>query len=132
MNIILDVNIVVDICARRDPFYDDSLAAVVSSKTRGHRIWLYVGAVQTMGYTLGAELRRRHPAEAAPVSNSAHDRKAKELLQEFAQDKHWLAALAGEGDVFSSNDPEDEQLTEDIAARCLSLPMSRYLSEGDQ
>ncbi|MBL0009955.1 MAG: hypothetical protein IPP22_00950 [Nitrosomonas sp.] len=28
----------------------------------------------------------------------------------FAQDKHWLAALANEGNVFESPDPEDEQL----------------------
>jgi len=114
MNLVLDVNIVVDICAKRHPFYDDSLAAVVFSKKRGHRIWLYVGAVQTMEYTLGAELKRLHPVQAAPISNSAHGRKARELLQNFALDKNWLAALAGEGDVFSSNDPEDEQFIKSL------------------
>jgi len=35
---------------------------------------------------------------------------ARSLLTEFAKDKQWLAALAGEGPVFEAPDPEDDQL----------------------
>jgi UDP-2-acetamido-2-deoxy-ribo-hexuluronate aminotransferase len=38
------------------------------------------------------------------------ERQTRDLLKDFCADKHWLAALADEGNVFDSPDPEDEQL----------------------
>lgn len=35
---------------------------------------------------------------------------AQQELTDFVSDKQWLAALAGEGNVFNAEDPEDEQL----------------------
>jgi dTDP-4-amino-4,6-dideoxygalactose transaminase len=106
------------------------------------------------------------------------------LLRAFCEDKHWLAALAEEGEVFDAPDPEDEQLlraldrfkggeialitrdesllseyvgvahcitcasgtdallmalmaldigvAEKVAAECLSLPISPYMTEVEQ
>jgi UDP-2-acetamido-2-deoxy-ribo-hexuluronate aminotransferase len=53
-------------------------------------------------------------ADAAAAGRSlsvsqAHHR-ARLLLRAFCEDKHWLAALAEEGEVFDAPDPEDEQL----------------------
>ena len=47
--------------------------------------------------------------ESAKLSKRQCAFRARQALKAFAQDKHWLAALAGEGDVFDSPDPEDEQ-----------------------
>jgi UDP-2-acetamido-2-deoxy-ribo-hexuluronate aminotransferase len=109
MNLLLDVNVVVDVCAKRQPYYADSLGAVAFATKQGHRIWLYAGAVQTMEYTLGSELKRLRQGPIASISNKAFGLQARALLHDFSTGKNWLSALAGEGDVFEADDPEDEQ-----------------------
>ncbi|MFP4063574.1 MAG: DegT/DnrJ/EryC1/StrS family aminotransferase [Halochromatium sp.] len=88
--------------------------ALAKCLNEGGRLWLYVGSVQTLEYVLTQELRRAQASAAKPLSAKQQHDRAKTLLKTFAADKQWLAALAGEGSVFDTLDPEDEQLL-----RCL-------------
>ena len=110
MDLLLDVNIVLDICALREKHADSSAEAVEKCMLSGGRVWLYSGSVQTFDYNLRNELRRIYSNKAMDLTNAQCAGLSKATLTEFAKDKHWLAALAGEGDVFEAEDPEDEQL----------------------
>jgi len=56
------------------------------------------------------EIQRIAVSQGRQISNRQCAARARQTLKLFAQDKHWLAALANEGNVFDSPDPEDEQL----------------------
>jgi dTDP-4-amino-4,6-dideoxygalactose transaminase len=123
-------------------------------------------------------------AAGRPLSVRQAHHRTRLLLRAFCEDKHWLAALAEEGEVFDAPDPEDEQLlraldrfkggeialitrdesllseyvgvahcitcasgtdallmalmaldigvAEKVAAECLSLPISPYMTEVEQ
>lgn len=109
MDVLIDVNIALDVCLNRAPFSDLSTAALLHCANSGGRLWLYSGSVQTLQYNLFTELKRNRGNSLHPTSKQLL-RKARELLQSFSADKHWLASLADEGNVFDSPDPEDEQL----------------------
>jgi UDP-2-acetamido-2-deoxy-ribo-hexuluronate aminotransferase len=118
MDLLIDVNIALDVCARREPFYGPVRDAIQLCKYQGGRLWLYVGAVQTLEYNLVSELRRVYSTkDFAPTNRQVHAR-CQALLQDFCADKHWLTALAGEGPVFDSPDPEDEQLIRALGPLC--------------
>ena len=110
MDLLLDVNVVVDICTQRRPHFEAARDAVAACQAAGGRIWLYVGSVQTLEYVTRAELSRQLAEENVFPSQRQLFQRTIELLHEFAKDKQWLAALAEEGSVFDSEDPEDEQL----------------------
>ncbi|MFZ1640560.1 MAG: DegT/DnrJ/EryC1/StrS family aminotransferase [Candidatus Contendobacter sp.] len=111
MDLLLDVNVVIDLCAPRVPWYGQAKAALTQCREMGGLVWLYAGSVQTLQYNLQNELKRLRP----DLSGRRCMTLAKFRLAHFAQDKQWLAALAGEGDVFASDDPEDEQLIRALA-----------------
>lgn len=115
MDLLIDVNIVLDVCAQRAPWSLHSAAALQRCHEQGGRLWLYAGSVQTLEYTLVAELRRRCAEQGLSLSRGEVIARARKMLRQFASDKHWLAALAGEGDVFDSPAPEDEQLIRSLA-----------------
>lgn len=108
MDLLLDVNIVLDVCAHRTPYADLSAAALVHCTNSGGRLWLYTGSVQTLEYNLISELK--HSAVAIQPTNKQLMVQARAVLKAFTADKQWIAALAAEGAVFDSEDPEDEQL----------------------
>ncbi|MFA6013585.1 MAG: DegT/DnrJ/EryC1/StrS family aminotransferase [Gallionellaceae bacterium] len=110
MDLLFDINVAVDICTKRQPFYDDSNLAVAKCVYEGGRIWLYVGSVQTLEYVTRAELKLIYKKAGEQVSARQLEKNARDVLKKLASDKHWLASLAGEGSVFDSVDPEDEQL----------------------
>ena len=110
MDLLIDVNIAIDVCARRMPFAPVSAAALQHCQTLGGKLWLYTGSVQTLEYNLLRELGRCQSEADDVVSKYQWMLRARQTLKAFAQDKHWLAALAEDGDVFESSDPEDEQL----------------------
>lgn len=105
MDLLLDINIVVDLLANRQPFAQHAADVLDRCYNDGSRIWLYAGSVQTLEYVLTKELSRNESESKKLVRE-----RARLLLSEFVADKQWLAALAGEGNVFESDDPEDEQL----------------------
>jgi UDP-2-acetamido-2-deoxy-ribo-hexuluronate aminotransferase len=51
MDVLLDVNIVVDICQPRPEFTVDALKVLSRCQAEGSRIWLYAGSVQTLEYS---------------------------------------------------------------------------------
>ena len=110
MDILLDVNIVLDICTQRKPHAKRSALALELARYLGGKLWLYCGSAQTLEYTLYNELKRDNAVSQTPLSNKALLQKARILLDAFAKDKNWLSALAREGAVFASPDPEGEQL----------------------
>lgn len=128
MDLLLDINVAVDVCTKRSPFYQDAALAFAKCLYEGGRLWLYVGSVQTLEYVTRQELQQRQPPDAPPPSAKQLARQARNLLRAFAADKQWLAALAGEGDVFASDDPEDEQL---IRALARLGPDARLLSRDE-
>lgn len=110
MDLLLDVNIVLDICLKRQPFYTAARDAIQLCKFQGGKLWLYVGSVQTLQYNLYQEIKRSQVGAETPLKRRQIHERCLALLKTFAEDKHWLAALAAEGNVFSARDPEDEQL----------------------
>ena len=57
-DLLLDVNVVIDICAGRVPFLTDSLRAIDKANRENVRLWLYTGCVQTLEYVMAHEIRR--------------------------------------------------------------------------
>ena len=110
MDILIDVNIALDVCTGRAPHDECSAAAMLQCSNNGGRLWLYVGSVQTLEYNLFRELKRSFASAPTQPSNRQLIVQSRALLKAFTADKHWLAALADEGPVFESVDPEDEQL----------------------
>ena len=111
MDLLLDVNVVIDLCAPRPQWHAAVRDVLKQCAVNSARVWLYAGSVQTLIYSMHKEIRLARPA----IPTKAALRIAKEELKAFAQDKHWLAALAAEGCVFDSPDPEDEQLINALA-----------------
>ncbi len=110
MDLLLDVNIVLDICTQRKPYAEQSAIAIELAQSLGARLWLYCGSTQTLEYNLYKTLKCENESKGSPLSNKILLTKSRALLDEFTKDTHWLSSLAGEGQVFASHDPEDEQL----------------------
>lgn len=106
MDLLLDINIVTDLCAPRLQWYSEARSVLNRCAENSGRVWLYAGSVQTLVYNLFKEIKLARPNVSAKVAMQL----AQQELADFASDKQWLAALAGEGNVFNAEDPEDEQL----------------------
>lgn len=106
MDLLLDVNIVIDLCAPRLQWHGEARSVLNRCAENSGRMWLYAGSVQTLVYNLFKEIKLARPNVSAKVAMQL----AQQELADFASDKQWLAALAGEGNVFDAEDPEDEQL----------------------
>ncbi|MDY0164847.1 hypothetical protein, partial [Desulfobotulus sp.] len=52
MDVLLDVNIILDVCAVRKPWFDKSFEAIECCRRSGGQVWVYAGSVQTLHYTL--------------------------------------------------------------------------------
>ena len=116
MDLLLDVNIVVDICALREKFSAIAAQAVGQCILSGGKVWLYAGSVQTYDYNLRNELRRAYLGKGRQLSNAQCAGLSKATLIEFAKDKNWLAALSAEGHVFEAHkvDPLVKTIFKDI------------------
>jgi len=110
MDLLIDVNVVIDVCSGRSPHAVVSTAALLLCEKEQGTLWLYTGSVQTLEYNLFNELRRSHAQDNRVWTNKEVAQQARALLKEFSEDIEWLSALSAEGDVFDSEDPEDEQL----------------------
>lgn len=111
MKVLLDVNIVADICSRRKPFYSTVMKIIDWLEEKGISILVYTGSVQTMQYVLMAELQAYDTKEGCKKkSRSYYESEAKELLYQFTSDLIWCSALSEDGLVFNDADPEDAQL----------------------
>jgi UDP-2-acetamido-2-deoxy-ribo-hexuluronate aminotransferase len=52
MDLLLDVNIVIDICQPRPQFVKRALKSLSLCRAEGGRMWVYAGSVQTLEYNL--------------------------------------------------------------------------------
>lgn len=59
MDLLLDIDVAMDVCTRRSPFYPDADLALAKCLYEGGRLWLYAGSVQTLEY-----VRRRSEPRA--------------------------------------------------------------------
>jgi UDP-2-acetamido-2-deoxy-ribo-hexuluronate aminotransferase len=111
MNILLATDLVVDICAARPEAGARAARALALAERLGHRVWLYVGAVQALEAALVEALK----AQGVTASDGAIRSRVRVLLKDFIRGKQWLAALAGEGDVFDAEDLGAAQLVAALA-----------------
>lgn len=109
-HLLLDVNIVVDFCLKRQPHFDLVYECLRKAEEDSCTIWLYSGSVQTMLYVVATELSRNAEERNVTMSFGKALNSAKSLLVVFTRDKEWLAALSEDGAVFEMPDPEDAQL----------------------
>ena len=110
MDLLVDVDIVVDVCAKRTPFHAAACAAIQLCRFRGGRLWIYSGSAQALEYSLFNELMRSYASQGLAPTNQQGMARTRELLGDFTADKDWLASLASEGNVFGAADPEAEQM----------------------
>lgn len=110
MDLLLDVNIVLDICQPRPEYARAALEALEKCRHEGGTLWIYAGSVQTLHHMLGRGLLADAASSGTTVPLAEALRRSGALLSKFTADKQWLAAMAGEGPVFTAKDPEDEQL----------------------
>ena len=108
-HLLLDVNIVVDLCVPRVGT-ERTETAIALAEESGLSIWVYAGSVQTLEYVTVSELRTALTETGITLTRAEFHSRAKDLLATMTATFGWLAALAGEGAVFASEDPEDEQL----------------------
>jgi UDP-2-acetamido-2-deoxy-ribo-hexuluronate aminotransferase len=108
--VLLDINVVVDICTHRMPYAMTSAQAVAQCELNGITVYLYAGSVQTLEFVLATELMRMTKQPEVALTASLAGKQARQLLHHFSKDKQWLTALSAEANVFESDDPEDEQL----------------------
>ena len=110
MDLLLDVTVSVDLCIARSPHASLVQASLARCREEGGQIWLYVGSVHALESAVVAELRRSSANGESPMDPETSVVRARQILSAFAKDKQWLAALSGEGAVFDSRDPAEEQL----------------------
>lgn len=107
MDVLIDLNVLIDVVTRRESFFALSGRAIDCLRSRGARLFVYAGSVQTLRYQTTAELLRQRE----DLTRSQALRYADKVLEPFLQDFDWLAALSGEGTgIFTEDDPEDAQL----------------------
>lgn len=105
--LLLDVNIIVDLCVERAGSANARLALALA-EAAGITLWVYAGSVQTLEYVVASEILTK--AQDSRLSHSAARARARYLLERLTSRYQWLAALATEGPVFGDADPEDAQL----------------------
>ena len=68
MDLLIDINIILDVCASRMPFAPISAAALQHCQDMGGKLWLYAGSVQTMEFNMVREVQRDAEAQLKPLS----------------------------------------------------------------
>ena len=68
MDLLLDLNIVLDICVPIPEHAELALRALEKCRESGGKIWLYTGSVQTLHYALANALLSSEPATGTPLT----------------------------------------------------------------
>lgn len=110
MDLLLDVDIAVDLCARRDPYCEAADRATAKCLRHGGRLWLYCGSADALEHATREALRSGHAYAGSAVSDDPLAEETRDRLAHFCADKHWLSALAAEGPLFAGEDPQGERL----------------------
>ncbi|WP_338074248.1 DegT/DnrJ/EryC1/StrS family aminotransferase [Halochromatium glycolicum] len=107
--LLLDVNIVVDLCVERAGSANTRLALALAEAS-GASLWVYTGSVQTLEYVVASELRGKAHDNGETLTGTAARAQARALLERITAGYQWLASLSAEGPLFAEADPEDAQL----------------------
>jgi dTDP-4-amino-4,6-dideoxygalactose transaminase len=107
MNLLLDTDIVMDICIPETQCQRQAKMVVNEYMNKGYRIWLYAGHLSLYLRMLRDTLKE-HAKNDTPYDEAC--RSAKEILAQCTKDKHWLPSLSHDCDVLASKRPEQEML----------------------
>ncbi len=105
MDLLLDIQSMVALCTKRQPFAAQIEKCLDKCRNGRNRVWLYVGNLQSMLIVLRQECEQNSSEKSEDAYRSA----IKEL-EKLQEKTHFLAALAEEGGVFTSSCPQGEQL----------------------
>lgn len=108
-HLLLGVDVIVDLCLQRKGSSNAALS-VAFAQNAGVTTWVYVGLAQILEYVVASELQSDLAMSGTIVDNEISHRRARRLLSAVLERHQWLSALAGEGDVFATDDSGDEQL----------------------
>ena len=111
MDIILHVDIIVDIGAKREPYFSESERAYKLAQSHDFRIWIYVGCLQTLFTRLSNEIQEIRKNKEQQISKQSARLYAKKFLHEFSKRVNYLSALSEDGDVFEDGNPIINQLS---------------------
>src|SRR5690606_15147453 len=109
MDLLLNIDIIVDLCTGREPHARDSELALEKCAAGGGRLWLYTGSVASMQRAVYEQIRCGPGANPEQQDDELR-RLAQDRLRKFCEGKQWLAALAEEGPVFEAPNPLSRQL----------------------
>ncbi|MBF0112008.1 MAG: DegT/DnrJ/EryC1/StrS family aminotransferase [Desulfamplus sp.] len=129
MDLLLDTDIVFDICkskflkflekseqdklkSRDDFSINTASESIDRCKELGGRIWLYVGSIATLQHKLAKYIMEHFSNQNNSNFQTQIEAKkeAAQIIKMFAKDKHWLAALSPEEDIFDADDLEQSLL----------------------
>lgn len=130
-NLLLDINIIVDICTKRVSYWETSLKAINKCLKNHFSVWIYVGSVQTLEYVVALELRKNKGDE---ISLKYARYQSGMLLDKFCKNFNWLSSIAEDGEVWHDKDPEDAQLYQAVQRLDNALLLTRdkgMLDRGD-
>jgi len=108
-DVLLDVNVLVDICTERQPFVENALNAIESVWNNGGTVFLLAGALQTYHYQVAAELQIQANAEGVTLGRAKSIRTAQAMLRLFETRCQWLSSLSVDSTFADTTDPEDDQ-----------------------
>lgn len=114
-DVLLDTDIVVDICGRREFYGPLAERALRHAEQCGHRLWLSVASVQSLVQATAEELQGQAGQRGKALSKEQAYEDARRNIQRFAADMNWLAALAEDGPVFEHVDCLRAQLIRGVS-----------------
>ena len=87
MDLLLDINVAVGICCKRQPFFKDADLSVSQCLYQGGRLWLYSGSVQMLEYLTRSELRRSQASPSVSITDRQLEQQTRDLLKALAVNK---------------------------------------------
>lgn len=114
-DVLLDVEVVVDVCARGEPHAQRSLRTLEHARRCGHRVWLSVASVEPLQRATALALRQAAQQGGKALSDEDARGLARQELNRFSASVQWLAALAEDGAVFGDANPGEAQLINAVA-----------------
>ncbi|GKT10883.1 DegT/DnrJ/EryC1/StrS aminotransferase family protein [Desulforhabdus sp. TSK] len=109
-HLLLDMDTIVDFCLQKEPHFSCLRRVMQRAEAEGHQLWIYVGCVQALQKAVAEGLRYQGQVAGKAMTTSEALSRANELLETFTADKHWLSALAEDGQLFRHPNLRHEQL----------------------
>ena len=114
-DLLLDVDVAVDLVSRREPHGGLAEKVVGLATSENVRLWLYTGSVSRLESEATQAFLDQLQASGDDFAPQEAAGQARRALDDLSHQVQWLAALAGEGPVFGSDDPHARQLLSAVA-----------------